>query len=70
MIGNAFYFSYKLLWFLGYLNFCLDFFGHVGKRFDKKANVNFKIYDVIKWETNVLSLLIFACTYFFKFCSF
>ena len=31
---------------------CSDFFGHVGKRFDKKAEVNFKIYDVINLERN------------------
>ena len=27
-------------------------FGHVGKRFDKKAMVNFRIYDVSGSETN------------------
>ena len=32
--------------------FCSDFFGHVGKWFDKKAKVDFKIYDVTNWETN------------------
>ena len=32
--------SEKLLYFLRYLNFCHDFFGHVGKWFDKKAQVN------------------------------
>ena len=42
----------KLFSLLRFLNFCPDFFGHVGKRFDKKAKVNFKIYDVINWETN------------------
>ena len=25
-----------------YLNFCLDFYDHIGKRIDKKAKVNFK----------------------------
>ena len=34
------------------LNFCPDFFGHVEKRLDKKAKVNFTIYNVINWETN------------------
>ena len=29
-----------------YLNFCPDFFGLVGKRLDKKAKVDFKIYNV------------------------
>ena len=31
--------------FLIYLNFCSNFFDHVGKEFDKKAKVNSKIYD-------------------------
>ena len=35
-----------------YLNFCPDSFGHEDKRFDKKAHVNFKIFDVTEWETN------------------
>ena len=35
-----------------YLNFCPNVFGHVGKRLDKKASVNFKIYEVTIWETN------------------
>ena len=38
--------------FILYLNFCLDFFGHVEKRFDKKTKFNFKIYDVTDCETN------------------
>ena len=32
--------------------FCTDFFAHVGKRLDKKAKVNFKIYDVTDWIKN------------------
>ena len=36
----------KLLLFLRYLNFCPDSFGHVGKRLDKNAKVDFKMYDV------------------------
>ena len=35
-----------------YLNFCPDSFGHEDERFDKKAQVNFKIFDVTEWETN------------------
>ena len=31
---------------------CPDFFGHVGKRLDEKAKVNFKIYEATDWETN------------------
>ena len=34
------------------LNFCPAFFGYVGKRFDKKAKFNFKIYDVFYSEAN------------------
>ena len=36
----------KFFSFARYLSFCPDFFGHVGKQLDKKAKVNFKIYDV------------------------
>ena len=49
---NAFYFTIKLFSFWRYLNFCPDFFGYEGKRLDKKAKINFKIYDVISWGTN------------------
>ena len=44
--------SLKLFLFLRYLDFCPDFFGHVGKRFHKKAKVNLKIYDVYNLETS------------------
>ena len=30
-------------------------FGHAGKQFDKKVEVNFKICDVRPWETNTYS---------------
>ena len=49
---NVFIPSKKLFLFLRYLNFCPGFFRSVGKWFDKKAKVSFKIYDVIIWETN------------------
>ena len=52
MIKNAFFFVLKPRFVLRYLNFCPNFFGHVGKSLDKKAEVNFKNYDVIYWETN------------------
>ena len=42
----------KLFLFWRYLNFCYHFFGLVGKRFDNKAKINFKSYDVAVWETN------------------
>ena len=35
-----------------YLNFCFDFFCHLGKRLDKKAKNNFKIYDDKNWKMN------------------
>ena len=50
MMKNAF--SSKKLSFLRYLNFCPNFFAYVGKRLNYKAKVNFKIYDIINWETN------------------
>ena len=42
----------KLFSFSRYLTFCLDFFGRVAKRLDKKDKVKFKIYDVTAWLTN------------------
>ena len=44
--------SSKLFLFLRFLSFYTDFFGHVGKRLDKKAEVNFEIYDVTTWGTS------------------
>ena len=32
--------------------FCTDFFGHVEKKLDKKASVNFKLYGFTYRETN------------------
>ena len=37
MFKNAFYFILKLFLFLRYSNFCPDFFGHLGKRLEKKV---------------------------------
>ena len=51
MTKNAFYFILKALFFLKIFDFCPDFFGRMGKRLDKKAKVNFKIYDVTTWIT-------------------
>ena len=42
----------KLFSFSRCLSFCLEFFGHVAKRLDKKDKVNFKFYDVTAWLTN------------------
>ena len=41
----------KIFWFLRYLKFYPDCFGHVWKWLDKKAKVNFKT-TLIYWETN------------------
>ena len=49
---NAFYFILKALFILRYLNFCLDFFGQVGKRHDWKIKVSLKIYEVITCSKN------------------
>ena len=46
---NYFHFTFKLF---KYLKFCHEFFDLVGKRFNKKAKVNFKIYGVICWKIN------------------
>ena len=35
-----------------YLDFCPEFFGHVGIQLDKKSKANLKIYDVTDWTTN------------------
>ena len=48
----------KVFSFLRYLNFCSDVLGHAEKWLNKKAEVNFKIYDVIDWEANIYSTLI------------
>ena len=49
---NVFHLSQKLFPFLRYLNFCSDFFDHVGKGLSKKAEVTFKICEVMEWTTN------------------
>ena len=50
---NAFYFTLKALFVLKIFKFLSWLFGHVEKRLDYKAKVNFKIYDIIIiWETN------------------
>ena len=43
---------YKLFFFSKFVNFCLDAFGHIGIRLDRKAKVTFKIDDVVYRETN------------------
>ena len=52
MMKNAFYFMLKALFVLEIFTFLSWLFGYVEKRLDKKAMVNFKIYDVTDWTTN------------------
>ena len=49
---NAFYIKLKALFVLDIFTFLSWRFGHIEKRLDKKAEVNFKIYDVTDWATN------------------
>ena len=49
-LNNPLYFILKALIVLKIFNFCLDFFIHAGKELDKKAKVNFKIYDIRSWK--------------------
>ena len=55
MMKNAFFSSKKLFSFLIFLKFYLEFLAYAGKQFDKKANVDFKIYGATTWETNTCS---------------
>ena len=36
------------------------FFGHVGQLLNKRAKLNFKIYEVINWPTNNYNIYIFS----------
>ena len=47
-----FYIILKALFVLQIFKFCPDVFGHVEKRLDKNAKINFKIYDVTTWLKN------------------
>ena len=49
---KCFLLNLQALFLLKIFKFFPDFFGHVGKRLDKKTNVNFKAYDLIYWKTN------------------
>ena len=57
MIKTTFYFTLKDIFVIfRYLNFCPDFYDHVGKKSDKKTKVNFKIYSIKNWETNIYNI--------------
>ena len=49
MMKDTFYFTLVAVFVLSRF---LSLFGHEDKRLDQKAKVNFKIFDVINWETN------------------
>ena len=42
----------QLASFSRYSSFCLNFFGHVTKRLDKKHKINFECYDITAWLAN------------------
>ena len=50
------FFNLKVLFITEINKFLFSVFTHVRKRLDKKAKVNFKIYDVTKWTTNSQSM--------------
>ena len=49
---NVFYFMVKAVFVLEVFPFLSWLFGYVEKRFDKKAMVNFNIYDVTDLTSN------------------
>ena len=53
IMKNAFHFLIKVFSVLKFLNFCPDFFDHVRKGLDKKANFNLKICDFTDWTINI-----------------
>ena len=52
MMTNAFYFLLKATYILEKFTFLSWLFGYVEKRLDKKAEVDFKIYDVTGLTVN------------------
>ena len=52
MVKNVFISPSQLFSSLLYLNVSPEFFGHMKKRLDKKAKVNFKIHNDINSETS------------------
>ena len=51
-MNNAFCFILKAFFVLKILILYFNSFGYVEIRLDKRAEVNFKIYDVTNWEKN------------------
>ena len=52
IMKSVFYFMSKARFVLEMFTFLFGLFGYVEKRLDKKAMINFKIYDVIDWTRN------------------
>ena len=52
MMKNTFYSMLKLLLVREIFTFLSCLFSYAEKRDDKKAEVNFKIYEVTNWTTN------------------
>ena len=52
LMQNASYFTWKIIFIFEVLNFCVKFFSHLRRWFDKKAKFNFTIFSVNYWEIN------------------
>ena len=52
MMKNAFHFMLKAHFVLEIITYLSWLFGYVEKQLDKRAMVNFKIYDVTEWAIN------------------
>ena len=52
MMKNVFSFMFKALFVLEIFTFLSWLFGYVERCLDKKAIVNFKIYDVTNWTAS------------------
>ena len=57
MMKSDFYLILKTLFVLVIFTFLSYLFGYILKRLDKKAKVNFNIYDVADWTTNTIYTL-------------
>ena len=52
MVNNVFSFILKAFYVLKIITLFFDNFAYVEKWLDKKADVDFKIYDVTNWNTS------------------
>ena len=52
MMNNVFSFILKVFYVLKIITLFFDNFAYVEKWLDKKADVDFKIYDVTNWNTS------------------